>query len=101
ERPLDEAVLTEVVTEVAEPSPEPSSAGKETVAKWYYTNDGQRFGPVSLARLEELARTGSLAADDLEPVAKLTVFAFAWHDCSWCLRETLRGGLPHGSTDFA
>jgi hypothetical protein len=36
----------------------------------------------------------------LEPVAKLTVFAFVWHSVSWDLRETTTGGLPHGPTDF-
>ena len=46
---------------VAEPPPLPAAE----VPLWYYGRDGERHGPVSASELQRLARSGSLARQDL------------------------------------
>lgn len=54
-----------VATEAAPPSekPAPDTGGQDN-ATWYYTSYGQEVGPVSLADLQQAARSGQIGSDD-------------------------------------
>jgi len=54
-------------------------------AEWYYTKDGQKYGPLSAAELKELARSGQLAPTDMVWKAGMA---------EWKVASSVKGLLP-------